>query len=125
RAIRSLERNAAGEYLIIAGPVGAEGPAPNDFRLYRWSGDPLDAPVALNLNLADRLSGGSYEAIVEVPPDLLAGGPLELIVDTGDHVYYNDGVVAKDLAEKRFAKFRSELFQLPGDVLLMEGFEGD
>ncbi|MCB1629135.1 MAG: DUF3616 domain-containing protein, partial [Xanthomonadales bacterium] len=125
RAIRSLERNAAGEYLIIAGPVGAEGPAPNDFRLYRWSGDPLDAPVALNLNLADRLSGGSYEAIVEVPPDLLAGGPLELIVDTGDHVYYNDGVAAKDLAEQRFAKFRSELFQLPGDALLVDGFEGD
>ncbi len=123
RAIRSIERNEAGQYLILAGPVGSEGAAPNDFRLYRWSGVDTDAPVPLNVDLAERLVGGSFEGIVELPGDLIAGGALELIVDNGDYVYYNDGVAAKDIAEKRHTKFRSELLELPGDAVFANGFE--
>jgi hypothetical protein len=77
----------------------------------------------LNIDLSDRLVGGSYEGIVEVPDDLLQGSQLELIVDNGDYVYYNNGVAAKDLVEKRHSKFRSELIDVASDRLFGNGFE--
>lgn len=124
RAIRSLERNATGPYLIVAGPPGTDtGTAPNDFRLFQWSGALGQTPVELDVDLSKRLAGGSFEGIVEVPAAFGPAGEIQLIVDNGDFVFYNDGVAAKDLAEKRWAKFRSERVSVDGELIFGTGFE--
>ncbi|MEY4388055.1 MAG: Leukotoxin [Verrucomicrobiota bacterium] len=48
RGIRSLDVNAAGQYLITAGPTGdvsAPPVAPLNFRLFTWTGSTNDAPL--------------------------------------------------------------------------------
>ncbi len=116
RAIRSIERNGSGEYLIAAGPVaGDTGIAPNDFRLFTWTGEPTDAPVLHAANLTALLTAGSFESIVEVPASLAPSTAIQLLVDNGDTVFYGDAVIAKDLAEPNFKKSRSEWILL-GDV---------
>lgn len=108
RGIRSLDRNDAGQYIITAGSAGDTGPAPNDFRLYRWTGNALDAPVDLGADLAAQdIGGGSFESLAEVPATLGAGTILQALLDNGDSTFYGDGIAAKDLAEPRFKKAAS------------------
>ena len=123
RGIRSIEANASGEYLIIAGPSGAAtGIAPADFRLFSWSGNAADAPVLRQADLSALLSGGSFEAIVEVPNALNAGSSLQLLSDNGDTVWYGNGVISKDLEigagfGKQLQKFRSDWLSLGPAVI--------
>jgi hypothetical protein len=117
RGIRSIERNTAGQYLIIAGPSGAAGAAPNDFRMYTWTGNPAQAPVLNSVNLTALNTGGSFESIVEVPTplgfaDQFLVSTIEVLSDNGDTIYYNDGVAAKDLANNQHKKFRSDTLTL-------------
>lgn len=126
RAVRSIDRNAQNRYVLIAGPSGAAtGVAPADFRLYQWDGE--SAPVLLPADLTALGSGGSFEGIVELPAVFGPGATLQLVVDNGDTVYYGNGVAAKDLGERRHAKFRSEWVTvdlLPvADAILTNGFE--
>lgn len=109
RGIRSIDRNAAGQYLIIAGPPGdATGVAPADFRLYAWTGQPQDAPFDLGVDMtALGIAGGSFESIAGMPEQLGAGSVLQLLFDNGDSVFYGDGVLAKDLADARWKKAAS------------------
>jgi hypothetical protein len=109
RGIRSLDRNAAGQYLIVAGPAGdASGIAPADFRLYAWTGNPADAPFDLGVDMTSLdINGGSFESIAELPAQLGPGSELQFLFDNGDSVWYADGIVAKDLAESRFKKSAS------------------
>ncbi len=124
RSIRSMERNAAGQFLIVAGPVGGDaGAAPNDFRLFQWSGAAGQQPLDLGSELGKRLVGGSYEAIVEVPELAAAESVIELLVDNGDFAFYNDGVAAKDIEEKRWTKFRSEFVTIEAELLFGDGFD--
>ncbi len=127
RAIRSLERNGFSDYVIAAGPSGAADLPALDFRLFRWSGDPGNAPVLLSTDLTALAAGGAFEGIVEVPTGTGAGTPLQIVVDTGDFVYYADGIAAKDLAERRHAKFRSEVVMIelapPPIAIFTDGFE--
>ncbi len=123
RGIRSIEANASGEYLIVAGPSGAAtGIAPADFRLFSWSGNAADAPVLRQADLSALLSGGSFEAIVEVPNALNAGSSLQLLSDNGDTVWYGNGVISKDLEigagfGKPLQKFRSDWLNLGPAVI--------
>ena len=123
RGIRSIEANASGEYLIVAGPSGAAtGIAPADFRLFSWSGNAADAPVLRQADLSTLLSGGSFEAIVEVPNALNAGSSLQLLSDNGDTVWYGNGVISKDLEigagfGKPLQKFRSDWLSLGPAVI--------
>jgi len=111
RGIRSLDRNAAGQYVITAGSAGDTGPAPDDFRLYAWTGNPLDAPVELGTDLsAQDIAGGSFESLVEVPDALGTGTILQALLDNGDSAWYGDGIAAKDLGEPRFKKAASLRF---------------
>ena len=34
---------------------------------------------------------------------------LQLLSDNGDFIYYNDGIIAKDLAQNNFKKFKSDV----------------
>ncbi|MEO8458967.1 MAG: lamin tail domain-containing protein [Dokdonella sp.] len=130
RGVRSLDRNSVGDYLITAGPpAGSTGIASADFRLFGWNGQPAGQPFVI---VADPLvlngTGGSLESLVEVPAALGAGSVLQLVSDNGDTVWYADGMASKDLAEKRHAKFRSDLITVdippPSDVVLLDGFNG-
>ncbi|MBW4643463.1 MAG: ExeM/NucH family extracellular endonuclease [Goleter apudmare HA4340-LM2] len=115
RGIRSIERNSSNQYLIIAGPVGgATGTAPNDFRLYTWTGNAADAPVLSTADLTALNANGSFESIVEVPNSLTNTSQIQLLVDNGDTIWYNNGTISKDLAQDNFQKFRSEVITLGG-----------
>lgn len=109
RAIRDMARNAAGDYLILAGPAAAAtGVPPADFRLFHWSGDAADAPELLPGDLTALQARGSFEGIVEVPAVLSGPVDIQLIVDNGDTDWYDDGTAAKDLANPEHQLFRSE-----------------
>ena len=109
RGVRSLDRNAAGQYLIIAGPTGdATGIAPSDFRLFAWTGNPLDAPFDLGLDMtALDIEGGSFESIAGLPDVLGPGTSLQFLFDNGDTAWYGDGIAAKDLPSPQLKKAAS------------------
>ncbi len=103
--IREIKKNAANEYLIIAGSSSDAG----IFRIYAWTGNQADAPVQRTADL----SGLNPEGIVEVPNGLNNFAPsaavsVQFVSDNGDTVYYGNGVAAKDLANDEFKKFRSD-----------------
>jgi hypothetical protein len=113
RGIREIQKNASNQYLIIAGhPSTATGVAPRDFRLYTWNGDPAFAPL---LRTAD-LTGLNPEAIAEVPAALTSASVMQLLSDSGDTIWYNDGVLSKDLPSGEQQKFRSDLITLGDKV---------
>ncbi len=109
RGIRSLEGSSNG-YLIVAGPAGATpGNYPQDFRLYTWTGNPLDQPQQRAADLSDL----NPEGIAELPP-----GPwthntqFQILSDNGQSVFYNDNIAAKSLPVANFKKSRSDLVTL-------------
>lgn len=119
--IRSIERNGANQYLIIAGPSGA--PANPLFKLYTWTGNPADAPAPTNTNLAALMTGGSFEGIVELPAPL-SGGTFQLIVDNGSTDIYQNGVLGGDIGVSNFKKFRSEKVTLGAALMADAGDYG-
>jgi predicted extracellular nuclease len=117
RGIREIRKNAANQYVIIAGPGGdATGVAPNDFRLYTWTGNASDAPVLRTADLTSLTVGGSFESIVELPSSLTSTSQIQLLVDNGDTVYYNDGTIAKDVTAN-YQKSRSEIVTLGNAIV--------
>lgn len=120
RGIREIRKNAANQYLIIAGPAGDAGVAPNDFRLFTWTGVPTDAPVLRGDNFSTMTVDGGFESIVEVPATLADDSQIQVLVDNGTALYYGDGVAAKDLTVNNFKKFRSDVVTL-GPVQTLGG----
>jgi uncharacterized repeat protein (TIGR01451 family) len=111
RGIRDIAKNSNDQYLIVAGPASETG----TFALYTWSGIPTDAPVLRSANL----SGLNPEGIAEVSVGLSASSVVQLITDGGDTVLYGDGIIAKELSQPNFKKFRSDLVTLgPGDLVV-------
>lgn len=108
RSIRSIERNANNEYIIIGGPIGSS----TTFALYTWTGNPTDAPILRSADLTALNTGGSFETIVDVPLGLTDTTPIQLVTDNGSTVWYTDGTASKDLAQDNFQKFRSDVVLL-------------
>jgi hypothetical protein len=105
RGIRSIDKNAAGQYIIIAGPTGgSSADVPDDFRLYTWDGS-VDGSGqathlvqhAANLDALLATTGGSFESLVEVPDNLNDGSWIQLIQDDGDTVWSGQTQSSKDL----------------------------
>lgn len=127
RAIRSIDCNAMNDCVLLAGPSGgATGVPPADFRLYQWAAGSSEAQL-LDLDLTALALGGSPEGLLGVPESFAGTAELQVLVDNGDTVYYADGVVAKDLAERRHAKFRSVRIEVTltarPEGILADGFE--
>lgn len=105
RGIREIRKNASNEYLIVAGPAGSIG----NFRFFSWNGNPATAPIGRTGTLA----GLNPESIVDVPVGLnsfaLAPVPVQIVSDNGDDIYYNDGIIAKELPNNQHKKFRSDI----------------
>jgi predicted extracellular nuclease len=124
RAIRSIERNALNQYLLLAGPpAGATNAPPSDFRLYRWTGNAADVPVQLLTDLTSRNIQGSYEGIVEVPNPLADGASVALLVDSGDTVFYGTSI-CKDLANPEHRKARIETFSIMDAATRIHAVQG-
>jgi len=75
RGIRSLAKNANGDYLLVAGPVDSG----KDFAIYQWDGDPKHPP---RLRKAD-LTGLAPEGIVSFPKSLDGRILVQLLSDMG------------------------------------------
>ena len=115
--IRDLRKNASGQYLILAGDSSGED-VPQ--ALYSWTGQPDDDPVRLTTELplsTDAYDDGpaAWEAIATVPDPLVAGTHTQLIQDQGYVRLYND-TKAKQLADPRWRKSRTDTFELSGVV---------
>ena len=84
--IRSVEYSAArGEYLIVAGPDGVNGP----FQLYRWSGSKSDAPIEVP---SVSFAGLQPEALIVYADN---ANTIEILSDDGTRDIH--GVPCKDL----------------------------
>ncbi|MFJ6052506.1 hypothetical protein [Streptomyces sp. NPDC092307] len=108
-SVRDIRKNAAGQYLILAGSWAADDNS-DPYALYQWDGVPGHAPVKrADLPTTDP---GGWEAIVEVPDLTVAGARVQLITDSGSADLYGDGTEAKDLTHAEWKKARAAWFTL-------------
>ncbi|MFJ3727457.1 hypothetical protein ACIPYQ_33505 [Streptomyces sp. NPDC090045] len=108
-SVRDIRRNAAGQYLILAGSWAADDNS-DPYALYQWDGVAGHAPVKrADLPTTDP---GGWEAIVDVPDLTAAGARVQLITDSGSADLYGDGTEAKDLTHAEWKKARAAWFTL-------------
>ncbi|MFE9482084.1 hypothetical protein ACFYNM_26180 [Streptomyces spororaveus] len=108
-SVRDIRKNAAGQYLILAGSWAADDNS-DPYALYQWDGVPGHAPVKrADLPTTDP---GGWEAIVEVPDLTVPGARVQLITDSGSADLYGDGTEAKDLTHAEWKKARTAWFTL-------------
>jgi Secretion system C-terminal sorting domain len=117
RGIRDLVRLSNGTYIIVAGNYDD---LPINSALYTWSGNPANAPVLIPDFTANSLN---IEGVME----LNTGGVLSLskvqtISDNGSDIYYNDGIIAKDLSQDNYKKFRSDIVNASSSGVLPVNF---
>lgn len=109
RGIRSIEQNANGQFLIVAGSYDSNhNPA-----LYEWNGNALSAPVLLTADL----TGLNPEGIVSFPSPFYNGSVVELMSDDGTEIPYNDGIENKLLANPNYRKYRTVKIATTGGTL--------
>ncbi|MEU3710214.1 DUF3616 domain-containing protein [Streptomyces catenulae] len=106
-SIRDIRKNAADQYLIVAGSWSAEdNSAP--YALYTWDGVPGHTPVK-SQDLPTKDPGG-WEAVVDVPDLTAPDARAQLITDDGSADLYGDGTEAKDLPHDEWKKSRATWF---------------
>lgn len=113
-AVRDIRKNAAGQYLILAGSgsgSGAADGAGGPSALYAWDGVPAHAPTK-RADLPATGAGGAWEAVVSVPDLRTPGSRVQLISDNGGADLYGDGRRAKDLEHPEWKKARAAWFTL-------------
>jgi hypothetical protein len=108
-SVRDIRKNAAGQYLIIAGSWAADDNS-DPYALYSWDGVPAHAPVLVrSLPTAD---AGAWESIVDVPDLSVPGARVQLLTDAGAADLYNDGTETKELPHNEWKKSRVTWFTL-------------
>ncbi|MYT71036.1 MULTISPECIES: DUF3616 domain-containing protein [unclassified Streptomyces] len=106
-SIRDIRKNAANQYLIVAGSWAADDNS-DPYALYRWDGVAGHAPTKVrDLPTTDP---GGWEAVVSVPDLTASGQSVQLITDNGDADLYGDGTEAKDLDHDEWKKARTVRF---------------
>jgi len=106
-SVRDIRKNAADQYLIVAGSWAADDNS-DPYALYRWTGQPGDAPVKVrDLPTSD---AGGWEVVVDVPDLTVPGQRAQLVTDDGSADLYGDGTQAKDLTHPEWKKSRSTWF---------------
>ncbi|GAA1368952.1 hypothetical protein GCM10009612_56410 [Streptomyces beijiangensis] len=106
-AIRDIRKNAANQYLIVAGSWAADDNS-DPYALYSWDGVAAHAPVKrIDLPTSDP---GGWEAVVDVPDLSVSGAQAQLITDDGSADLYGDGTEAKDLSHDEWKKSRATWF---------------
>ena len=103
RGLRDLTRLSNGTYIIIAGNPGA---APVTSAIYKWTGNPTDAPILITTSADGILN---MEGVMQVNvAGVLSLNKLQVITDGGSEILYADAVEAKDFADLNLRKFRSD-----------------
>ncbi|WP_328539416.1 hypothetical protein [Streptomyces sp. NBC_00344] len=106
-AIRDIRKNAANQYLIVAGSWAADDNS-DPYALYSWDGVAGHAPVKrADLPTSDP---GGWEAVVDVPDLTVPGARAQVITDDGSADLYGDGTEAKDLPHDEWKKSRATWF---------------
>lgn len=106
-SVRDIRKNAADQYLIVAGSWAADDNT-DPYALYSWDGDPAHAPVKrVDLPTSDP---GGWESVVDVPDLTVPGTRAQLITDNGSADLYGDGTEAKDLTHAEWKKSRATWF---------------
>ncbi|WP_372347032.1 DUF3616 domain-containing protein [Streptomyces sp. KL116D] len=106
-AVRDIRKNAANQYLIVAGSWAADDNS-DPYALYRWDGVAGTAPTKVaDLPTTDP---GGWESVVSVPDLSVAGQRAQLITDDGAADLYGDGTEAKDLTHDEWKKSRATWF---------------
>jgi len=109
RGVRSIEKNANGQYLIVAGSFdNIHNPA-----LYEWNGIATSAPILLSADLTSL----NPEGIISFPSPFYNGSTVELISDDGTQIWYNDAIENKNLPNQRNKKFRTVKIPTTGGTL--------
>jgi hypothetical protein len=102
--IRDIIRLSNGTYIIVAGsPLDAAG----SNEIYKWTGNPADAPIHVP-------SAGGGNLNMEGAMEIHTAGQLSLtklqvISDYGANVLYNDNNEAKGFGDLNLRKFRSDV----------------
>ena len=109
RGIRSLGKNGANEYMIVAGRFDGT----SDFKLYSWNGLSTTAPVLLSVDLKNL----KPEGIVNIPTSISGSFSLDLVSDLGSNIMYNDAVESKDLTDANFKKFLTSTLEVTVPVV--------
>ncbi|MBC7865316.1 MAG: T9SS type A sorting domain-containing protein [Bacteroidia bacterium] len=109
RGIRSIEKNANGQYLIVAGSYDNV----HNAALFEWNGVPTSAPVLL----AADLTSLNPEGIVSFPSPFYNGSTVELMSDDGTQIWYGDGIENKLLPDMENKKFRTVKVVTTGGTL--------
>lgn len=106
--IRSIKYwDARRTYVIVAGSFDGDEPsdeASQPSALYRWSGDPAQAPVKIEVELSDM----NPEAQVIYPSQ---ESMFQILSDDGNRLV--NGTACKDLSDPEKKCFRSEWIMLP------------
>jgi hypothetical protein len=106
-SIRDIRKNAADQYLIVAGSWAADDNS-DPYAVYSWDGVAGHAPVKrADLPTSDP---GGWEAVVDVPDLNQAGARAQFITDDGSADLYGDGTEAKDLTHPEWKKSRATWF---------------
>ncbi|MFK0176846.1 DUF3616 domain-containing protein [Streptomyces xanthochromogenes] len=110
-SIRDIRKNAADQYLIVAGSWAADDNS-DPYAVYSWDGVAGHAPVKrADLPTSDP---GGWEAVVDVPDLSQAGARAQFITDDGSADLYGDGTEAKDLSHAEWKKSRATWFTVTG-----------
>jgi hypothetical protein len=107
-SVRDIRKNAANQYLIVAGSWSADDSS-QPYVLYSWDGQAGSAPVKL-MNLPTEY--GAWESVISVPDLTASGAQTQLIQDDGAADLYGDGTEAKDLDHAKWQKSRTTWFTL-------------
>jgi predicted extracellular nuclease len=104
RGIRSIECSATACLIVAGSATGSE-----NFKLYTWTGSPSDLPESRSADLTGLNPEGIASAI---PASFTDTTEVALISDNGDNIWYNDGIIAKDLPIENHRKFRVDFVQI-------------
>ncbi|MFG3286855.1 DUF3616 domain-containing protein [Streptomyces sp. NPDC048111] len=110
-SIRDIRKNAADQYLIVAGSWAADDNS-DPYAVYSWDGVAAHAPVK-RADLPTDDPGG-WEAVVDVPDLQQPGARAQFITDDGSADLYGDGTDAKDLTHAEWKKSRATWFTVTG-----------
>ncbi len=124
--VRELRKNSVDQYVILSGRA-VDGD-PTQQALWSWDGNPATAPVRRGADLGTANGGGSgqgsYEAIASVPDALTGTSTLRLFADSGDTIWYGDGIIAKELPVTQHRKSHSSVFGLGGVPARIHDIQG-
>jgi hypothetical protein len=106
RGIRDIIRLSDGNYIIVAGNPAA---SPLTGAIYKWSGHAGDLPIQVTIPATASNFLNMEGAMEVVESGIPSYSKLQVIMDGGSTILYNDAQEAKDFGDLKLRKFRSDV----------------